>query len=103
MSLRFFADHCISNFIINSLQHESYEVLRLRDHMPVESPDRAVIEMARELNCILVSLNGDFSDIVSYPPADFNGIISLQVRNRPETIPAIIIRLKNHLAEYPHM
>ena len=30
MTLRFFADHCVSNFIISSLRHEGYEVLRLR-------------------------------------------------------------------------
>lgn len=64
MSLRFFADHCISNSIVNSLRQAGYEVLRLHDYLPKDSSDFAVISKANELNAILVSLNGDFSDWV---------------------------------------
>jgi predicted nuclease of predicted toxin-antitoxin system len=78
MSLRFFADHCISNSIIQTLRAAGHEVLRLRDYIPVDSPDQAVISKAQELDSILVSLNGDFADIVTYPPSDYKGIIALQ-------------------------
>lgn len=54
MRLKFFADHCISNFIIE------------------------------KLNSILISLNGDFVDIVTYPPVKYKGIIALQARNYPK-------------------
>ena len=38
MALRFFADHCISNFIIKTLQDAGNEVFRLRDyHVSVQS------------------------------------------------------------------
>ena len=67
MSLRFFADHCVSNLIIHSLESAGHQVLRLKDHLPVESPESAVIAKARELDAILLSLNGDFADIVAYP------------------------------------
>lgn len=50
MALRFFADHCVSNLIIKSLQDLGHTVLRLKDHLPVESPDSAVISKARELD-----------------------------------------------------
>ena len=43
MGLRFFADHCVSNAIISTLRDAGHEVLRLRDHIPVESPDPVVI------------------------------------------------------------
>ena len=68
MTLRFFADHCVSNSIIKALRDEGHEVLRLKDHVPADSPDSVVISKAQELNAILISLNGDFADIVSYPP-----------------------------------
>jgi hypothetical protein len=55
------------------------------------------------LDAILVSLNGDFSDIVTYPPSDYKGIIALQVRNHPEVIPVLIHRLMNYLAAHPEM
>jgi predicted nuclease of predicted toxin-antitoxin system len=80
MALRFFADHCISNFIIKTLQDAGNEVFRLRDYISTDSADQIVISKAQELNSILISLNGDFADIVSYPPANFKGIISLQVK-----------------------
>lgn len=65
MGLAFFADHCVSNAIMRTLREAGHEVLRLRDHLPVESPDAAVIAMAQQLDAILLSLNGDFADIVT--------------------------------------
>jgi len=98
MSLRFFADHCISNFIMTSLRESGFEVLRLRDHLPVDAADHAVISKAQELNAILVTLNGDFADIVTYPPQKYKGIIALQVRNHPEIIPQIMELLTGYLS-----
>jgi predicted nuclease of predicted toxin-antitoxin system len=43
-----------------------HEVLLLREVMPHDSPDHSVIAKAKELNAILISLNGDFADIVVY-------------------------------------
>ena len=74
MALRFFADHCISNFIIKTLQEAGNEVFRLRDYISTDSADQIVISKAQELDSILISLNGDFADIVSYPPANFKGL-----------------------------
>ena len=98
MILRFFADHCISNFIIQTLRGEGYEVFRLKDYIPMDSDDSVVISKAQELNSILISLNGDFADIVAYPPSNYKGIIAIQVRNHPEIIPQIMARLKNYLS-----
>jgi hypothetical protein len=47
--------------------------------MPAESPDRAVIAKAQKLGAILLSLNGDFADIVAYPPGQLGGIVALQI------------------------
>lgn len=63
MSLKFFADHCVSNSVIQYLRDAGHEVLRLKDHMPTDSPDSVVISKAYKLDAILVSLNGDFADI----------------------------------------
>ena len=103
MTLRFFADHCISNFIIQTLRDSGFEVFRLRDYIPADSPDLVVISKAQELDSILISLNGDFADIVAYPPANYKGIIALQVRNRPEIIPQLMERLRNYLSTHDDM
>ena len=101
MALRFFADHCISNFIIEALRNAGNEILRLGDCLPVESLDLLVIAKAQEIDAILLSLNGDFADIVTYPPAHFKGIVSLQVLNHPEVTPPLVARLLGYIASHP--
>jgi len=101
MSLRRFADHCVPRSIIRALRDAGHDVLVLKDHLPVNSPDEHVIAKVQELGAILLSLNGDFSDIVRYPPANYLGIIALQVRNHPELIPQILQRLIAYLVAHP--
>lgn len=101
MSLRFFCDHCVPRGITERLRKGGHEVLLLKECLPIRSPDTAVIAKARELGCILVSLNGDFADIAAYPPEDYAGIFSVQVRNHPEIIPALMARLEAFLAANP--
>jgi predicted nuclease of predicted toxin-antitoxin system len=102
VALRFFADHCISNQVMNALRAAEHEVLRLKNYMPVESSDLAVIAKAQELGAILLSLNGDFADIVSYPPRHFGGIVALQIRDHPEITPAVVQRLLRYAAAHLH-
>ncbi len=103
MSLKFFADQCVPNSIIQFLINNGYEVFLLRDYLPIESPDPFVITKAQELNTLLISLNGDFADIVTYPPTNYKGIIALQIRNHPEIIPQLMLRLINFLKEHKDM
>jgi len=101
--LRFFADHCVSNYIIQALRDSDHEIFRLKDHIPADSADSIVISKTQELDSILISLNGDFADIVTYPPARYKGIIAIQVRNHPEIIPQLMSRLKDYLSTHPDM
>jgi predicted nuclease of predicted toxin-antitoxin system len=98
MSLRFFADHCVPNSVVQTLRGAGHKVVVLREHVPPDSDDEAVIAKAQALNCILVSLNGDFADITAYPPTRYKGIIALQVKNHPEVIPALMRRLTAYLS-----
>ena len=101
MGLRFFADHCVSNEIIHALREVGHEVVRLKDHLPTEARDALVIAKAQELDAILLSLNGDFADIVAYPPARFKGIVALQILDHPEATGALIARLLDYLTTHP--
>ena len=103
MGLRFLADHCVSNLIIQSLREGGHEVIRLSDVLPANSPDHTVIQQAQDSGAVLLSLNGDFADIVTYPPARYAGIVALQVRNRPQAIPRIVARLAAYLKNEPDM
>jgi predicted nuclease of predicted toxin-antitoxin system len=103
MILRFFADQCVPSHIIKTLQDAGFQVLRLRDHIAPDSPDHVVISEAQRLGAILVTLNGDFADIVTYPPERYKGIIALQVRNHPEIVPQIAERLKDYVSKHNSM
>ena len=93
MALRFLADHCISNTIVQTLRDAGHEVVRIRELLPVESPDRVVIAKAQEVAAILLSMNGDFADIVTYPPKQYRGIVALQMRNHAEILGRLLARL----------
>jgi predicted nuclease of predicted toxin-antitoxin system len=93
MALRFLADHCVPKSIIQTLRSANHEVAPLKDLLPVESPDTIVIAKAQEIGAILLSLNGDFADIVTYPPEAYKGIIAIQLRNHPETLPHLMAGL----------
>lgn len=90
MNLSFFIDQCVPNIVGLNLRDAGYQVFFLRENIPIDSPDPVVIKTAQKFNSILVSLNGDFADIISYPPANYQGIISLQVKNHPEIIPQML-------------
>ena len=103
MALRFLADHCVSNTIVRTLRDATHEVVRLKDVLPVESPDSIVIAKALKLDAILLSMNGDFADIVTYPPKDYKGIVALQMRNHAEVLNHLLIRLTGYLSAQPAM
>ena len=101
--LRFFADHCVPTSIISTLRESGYEVFRLREHIPKDSPDEIVIATAQQFEAILLSLNGDFADIITYPPINYKGIMAIQVHNHPEIIPQLMKRLLAYVSQYPSM
>ena len=101
MNLSFFADQCVPVSVIQALTNEGHEVLRLKDSIPVDSPDPVVLAKAQELDAILLSLNGDFADIVRFPPSEYKGIIAFQVRNHPEAIPQLLSRLIGFISSHP--
>lgn len=101
MSLRLFMDQCVPRSVAEALRNAGYAVDLLRHHLPINAKDPDVIARAQNLEAVLVTLNGDFADIINYPPAKFGGIIALQVKNHPESLPAIVMRLLTYLGEHP--
>ena len=97
--MRFVAVHCVPESVAEALESNSHEVLRLRNQMAANAPDPGVIEQAQRLDAVLLSLNGDFSDIVRDPPSQYGGIISMQVRNRPEVLAQLTERLTRSLRD----
>ncbi len=87
MSLRFLSDQCVPAEITGTLRRHGYQITLLREVLPIRSPDPEVIAKAQELGAVMVSLNGDFADIVAYPPASYLGIIAIQLHNERRRSP----------------
>jgi hypothetical protein len=88
--------------IVDGLRQFGCDVQLLREHLPTRAPDRDVIAKAQELKSILVSLNGDFANIVTYRPEAYGGIVSIQLHDHPETIPSLVAGLARFISERPH-
>lgn len=101
MSLRLFMDQCVPRSVAESLRNAGHAVEMLRNQLAINAKDPEVIARAQNLEALLVTLNGDFADIINYPPLKFGGIIALQVKNHPESLPAIVMRLLTYLSEHP--
>jgi predicted nuclease of predicted toxin-antitoxin system len=101
MALRLFIDHCVPRSVARSLGAEGHEALLLHDRLPTDAPDPDVIAEAQRSSAVLVTLDGDFADLVAYPPERYDGIIALQVRNRPQALPELTSRLLGLLDAHP--
>jgi len=101
MSLRLFSDQCVPAEITDFLKRHQYNITLLREVLPIRSLDPTVIAKAQELRAVPVSLNGDFADIVAYPPSAYGGIIAVQLHNHPEVIPSLLGRLHAFLTANP--
>ena len=100
MSLRLLSDQCVPTEITASLKRGGHEVTLLREVLPINSPDPDVIAKAQQLGAILLSLNGDFADISTYPPSRYGGIIAIQLNNHPETISSLMRGLLGFLSDH---
>ncbi len=101
MSLLLFSDQCVPAEITDILRRHGHQVTLLREVLPIRSLDPVVIAKAQELGAVFLSLNGDFADIVTYPPGKYQGIVSLQLHNHPEIIPQLMERLLTLLDAHP--
>lgn len=99
--MKFFADHCVPEPVLEVLAADDHEVIRLRSRLRTDASDPEVIADAQKLDAILLSLNGDFSDLIRYPPQEFGGIVTLQVKGRPEVLQQIAQRLVGYLKAHP--
>jgi predicted nuclease of predicted toxin-antitoxin system len=101
VSLRLFSDQCVPAEMTDTLRRHGHQISLLREVLPIRSLDPVVIAKAQELGAILLSLNGDFADIVAHPPARYLGIVAIQLHNHPETIPQLMERLLAFLDAHP--
>lgn len=80
--MRFLLDANMPRCAVDLIRSRGGEAFFLRDMRLGNAPDSHVADLARKNQAILVTRDFDFSDIRSYPPAEFFGIIVLDMRER---------------------
>lgn len=91
--LRFFSDQNVPDSICRYLKRRGHVVLRLRDHIPDNSPDPVVGMTALTADCILISWDKDFnSQRFRHPRFATLSRIALSGDG-----PSLIVALKEHI------
>lgn len=86
--MKFKSDENLPIEVVDLLRQEGHDALSVMDQQLAGHPDTDVAAVCRAEHRALVTLDLDFSDIRSYPPEDYFGIIVL--RPGLQTISSIV-------------
>ena len=78
-------DHCMPHRYLGLLHKWGYSANLLTDHAEADAPDAKVIEIATNLDAVLLTADLDFSNILDYPPKDYASIIVMRYQAHEET------------------
>ncbi|MBF2046526.1 MAG: DUF5615 family PIN-like protein [Elainella sp. C42_A2020_010] len=80
--MKFKIDENLPVEIAQLLRDNSYDAVTVLDQALGGQPDPAISEICRQESRILLTLDLDFADIRTYPPADYAGIIVLRTNRQ---------------------
>ncbi len=88
------ADHCVFSSTIRFLQAAGYGVRRLKELANTDARDPEVLNLARQHDLLLLTNDGDFGNVLLYPPAGHNGVIVLKIHAAVEqSVHRVLLRL----------
>ena len=82
--MKLLADHCVWGKTIRLLRQSEHAVTTLKELGKEAASDDEVLEIAKELDAVLVTNDLDFGNIQLYPPSSHEGIIVLRLNHRTE-------------------
>jgi predicted nuclease of predicted toxin-antitoxin system len=90
-------DHCVQRRFLRLLISWGYDASLLQDHIEPDATDIDVIEVAQQLDAVLLTEDMDFANILDYPPQDYVGIIVIRYQAKNEA--EVTITLKQALED----
>lgn len=94
--LKFLVDECIGITVFRWLKQEGYNVVAVCDVMPGATDD-AVLAYAYSLDCVLITSDKDFGDMIFKTASNHVGVILLRlVDQRPDQQIKTLKRLLVH-------
>jgi predicted nuclease of predicted toxin-antitoxin system len=79
--LRFLVDASLPRSAADSIRNLEHEAFDVRDIGLGSATDEVIADRARTEKQVLVTRDFDFADIRNYPPADYPGIVVLDLPN----------------------
>lgn len=89
--MRFKIDENLPVEVAELLRSEGHDALTVFDESLVGEEDQRIIEVCEDEERALVTMDMDFSDVRSYPPQDYYGLIVLRLhrQDKPHVLGAI--------------
>lgn len=81
-ALNFKIDENLPIEIVDSLRRANYDALTVEEQGLKGTPDYNIAEVCKKEGRIIVTLDIDFSDVRTYPPDEYPGIIVLRVKRQ---------------------
>ena len=92
--LQFLADMNISPQTVSDLCRRGWDVVRVSDLMPDNSPDEDILELARRRGMVLLTQDLDFSKLIALSGYDSPSLVTLRVSiTDPEVITRVLLEV----------
>ena len=89
--MRFLVDANLPRSTAACIRKCGHEAVDVRDIGMGKSPDSAIARHAQQEGLALITRDKDFGDVRNYPPANYAGIVVLDLRD--DTVAAEILRI----------
>jgi len=80
--LKFKVDENLPIEIVECLRQNKYDAFTVKEQGLDGASDLNIAEVCKEEERIIVTLDTDFTDVRTYPPDDYSGIIVLRVKKQ---------------------
>ncbi len=99
--MRFLLDANMPRSVVGAVQRLGHEAVDFRDVGLGGADDAQIALYAKEHKLALVTRDFDFSDVRNYPPADYTGIIVLELPD--DAIAATVVKVLESLLSQPEL
>lgn len=77
--MKFLTDENVYTQIVEAIRSLSHDVLDIKEQNLFRMPDDDISQMAQNMERILITNDKDFSNILTYSPSEYHGIIILRL------------------------
>ena len=96
--MKIFADECVWQCTVEFLRADDHTVITAQEAGLCETEDEYLLDYAVSKNCVFITRDMDFSNILIYSPSTHLGLIVLRLK--PKTIEAVHALLSLALSQF---